>query len=310
MARRRWTILVVPHDAAGTRILSVSSTALLLAAGAAAAVAASLFVAAFGVISHSVGLSRAWQLERDHGALAAEVGRLGRRADGLADRLAVLSRRDDELRLAAGLQPLTPGVKAAGIGGPVEPWPERDRLLTEAGTVGREAFGVHTDLDALIRQANIIATASEEAADSAVAHHRELAATPTIMPTEGFITSLFSAMRFHPILHVVRPHEGLDITAAWGNPVVAPAAGRVVRVGRDGGYGLLVEIDHGYGLQTRYAHLSRIAVRDSEWVKRGDVVGYIGSTGLSTGPHLHYEVRLNGRPVNPLKYILPEDYTD
>jgi len=310
MAQRRWTVLFVPHGSSGTRSLHASGTALTLVGALAAVAAASALAAAIGVVWHGVALSRSLRLERANRALAVEVARLGHRAGQLSDSLASLSRRDDEVRLVAGLAPLSLDVKRAGIGGPVGPWPNRDRLLTDGGTVGREAFGVHTDLDALLRQANIIATSARQAADSLTARIGELAAKPSIMPTAGFISSRFASIRYHPILHENLPHEGIDITAAPGTRILAPAAGRVVKVGWESGYGLMVVLDHGYGLETRYAHMSRTAAQVGADVKRGDLLGFVGSTGLSTGPHLHYEVRINGRPVDPLRYVLPDDFAD
>jgi murein DD-endopeptidase MepM/ murein hydrolase activator NlpD len=261
-------------------------------------------------VTRSLDLSRSQRLERANLALSSEVVLLGQRLGVLTDTLAVITRRDQEVRLVAGLDPLSPEVEQAGIGGPTGPWPDRERLLTEAGVVGREALGVHLDVDALIRRANVLATSFKEAADSLGAHVQQMRATPSIMPTTGFLTSRFSSIRYHPILHEDRPHEGIDITAAFGTPIVAPAAGRVVKVGWENGYGLMVELDHGYGLQTKYAHMLRTAVQVGQMVKRGDALGYVGSTGLSTGPHLHYEVIVNGRPVDPLRYILPDAIAD
>jgi len=310
MAKSRWTVLFVPHGTTGTRSLSVSGTALKLGAALLTVMAASLLAAAIGVVSYSVDLSRSRQLERANRALTGEIERLGRRVGVLADTLAVMARHDDEARLVAGLDPLSPDVQRAGIGGPAGPWPERDRLLTEGGAAGREAFGIHTDLDALIRRANIVATSFLVAADSLSAHIAEIASTPTIMPTAGFLTSKFASIRYHPILHQNLPHEGIDITAAYGTRIIAPAEGRVIQVGWSNGYGFMVVLDHGHGLETRYAHMSHTAAQVGQVVKRGDLLGYVGSTGLSTGPHLHYEVRVNGRPVDPLKYVLPDDFSD
>jgi len=118
------------------------------------------------------------------------------------------------------------------------------------------------------------------------------------MPVNGRVTSGFGS-RFHPILGYVRMHAGLDLAAAYGSPIVAAADGRVVSAGWAGGYGNLVRIAHAGGLQTMYGHMSRIAARSGESVRQGQLIGYVGSTGLSTGPHLHYEVLKNGRPVNP-----------
>ena len=133
---------------------------------------------------------------------------------------------------------------------------------------------------------------------------------PSIMPTQGWLTSHFASLRRHPILQVSRPHEGIDITAEKGTPIEAAAAGVVTAAGWEAGYGNTVTIDHGYGIVTKYAHASRLMVRRGNRVGRGDKIALVGSTGLATGPHLHYEVHVNGRPVDPLRYVLPEVITD
>jgi murein DD-endopeptidase MepM/ murein hydrolase activator NlpD len=120
-----------------------------------------------------------------------------------------------------------------------------------------------------------------------------------LQPVAGRLTSGFGE-RFHPILGYERFHAGVDLGAAWGSPIVAAADGQVVSAGWRGGYGQAVSIAHSGGLETLYGHMSRIAVHSGELVHRGELIGYVGSTGLSTGPHLHFEVTRNGRPVNPL----------
>jgi hypothetical protein len=106
-------------------------------------------------------------------------------------------------------------------------------------------------------------------------------------------------MRRHPILGYRRMHEGLDFKASHGTPIVAVSDGRVSAAGRAGGCGIAVRLEHGEGLSTRYCHMSRMAVGAGQTVKRGQVIGYVGSTGLSTGPHLHYEMYRGGRVINP-----------
>ena len=118
------------------------------------------------------------------------------------------------------------------------------------------------------------------------------------MPVHGRVTSNFGS-RFHPILGYRRFHAGLDLAAAAGTPIVAAADGKVISAGWAGGYGRAVAIVHASGIETKYGHMSRIAAYAGEVVRRGDLIGYVGSTGLSTGPHLHFEVLKNGRPVNP-----------
>lgn len=130
-----------------------------------------------------------------------------------------------------------------------------------------------------------------------------LASMPTIWPVTGFVSSSFGG-RMSPFGRGGQFHKGLDISNRMGTPIIAPAEGTVIMSGPDGAYGNSVEINHGGGIVTKYAHLQRASVRQGEYVKRGQVLGYIGMTGRTTGPHLHYEVRLNGAPVNPMRYIL------
>jgi murein DD-endopeptidase MepM/ murein hydrolase activator NlpD len=118
-------------------------------------------------------------------------------------------------------------------------------------------------------------------------------------PVNGPVTSGFGSRR-HPILGYMRMHAGLDFKAGYGQPIFAVTEGVVAFAGRNGGYGNFVRLSHSGGLATGYAHMSRIAVRPGSRVRRGQIIGYVGSTGLSTGPHLHYELYRNGRTVNPM----------
>jgi murein DD-endopeptidase MepM/ murein hydrolase activator NlpD len=130
-----------------------------------------------------------------------------------------------------------------------------------------------------------------------------IASMPTIWPVEGFISSPFG-VRSSNYSGRGEFHKGLDIRARHGTPITAPAKGAVTLAGGDGAYGLSVEILHSRAITTKYGHLQRIIVREGQQVKRGDLIGFVGSTGRSTGPHLHYEVKLNGVHVNPMRYIL------
>jgi murein DD-endopeptidase MepM/ murein hydrolase activator NlpD len=130
-----------------------------------------------------------------------------------------------------------------------------------------------------------------------------LASTPSIWPTQGWVTSDFG-VRLDPYSADRSMHQGLDISTPHGQPVQTPSDGTVVFNGTEGGYGKVLVIDHGYGVKTRYGHLSETFVRLGERVSRGQKVAAVGNTGRSTGPHLHYEVRVNGIPENPRKFIL------
>lgn len=130
-----------------------------------------------------------------------------------------------------------------------------------------------------------------------------LASIPSRQPAHGFITSEFG-MRTDPFTGLQQLHAGMDFSAEIGSRVSAPADGKVIYARRRGAYGKSIEIEHVHGLTTRYAHLSEINVREGQKVKRGQAIGAIGNTGRSTGPHLHYEVRLNGVPQDPARFIL------
>jgi len=120
-----------------------------------------------------------------------------------------------------------------------------------------------------------------------------------MMPANGPVTSYFG-YRYHPILHFTRFHAGVDIGAGWGSPIVAAADGQVIGAGWSGGYGREVQIAHGGGIVSLYGHMSEIVAQPGSFVHAGQLIGYVGSSGLSTGPHLHFEVRQGGQPVNPL----------
>jgi murein DD-endopeptidase MepM/ murein hydrolase activator NlpD len=168
------------------------------------------------------------------------------------------------------------------------------------------------NLSSVIEQelGNLVAVAAREEASfqeiSAVMKGKRVvwASTPSIWPvSDGWLTSGFGN-RISPFTGQIAMHKGIDIAARPNTPIVAPADGVVARAGPEGGYGNLIKIDHGFGMVTAYGHLAKIGVHVGQRVRRGQLIGYVGNTGLSTGPHLHYEVYINNSPVNPLRYIL------
>jgi murein DD-endopeptidase MepM/ murein hydrolase activator NlpD len=130
---------------------------------------------------------------------------------------------------------------------------------------------------------------------------------PSRMPLAGAVLTSSYGMRTHPVLGGTRKHHGIDLAAPTGTPVYATADGIVSKAEWFSSYGLYISVEHGASLQTRYAHLSRLAVANGDVVKKGDLIGYVGSTGRSTGPHLHYEVRVDGVAVNPIPYMMADE---
>lgn len=296
--------MIVPQGSSASRILEISHTALKLIASLVVALTVVALLLGYATVARTVDVARAEAIEIENQRLAQTLGQLQGRLSTLADTLHELEQRDSRLRVLANLDPIDPQVRAAGIGGPARPTTETGSvLLNQAGTV-------RVDVNALIRRATLLSASFNEAADSLATHADRLASMPSIMPTQGWLSSSYSMLRSHPLLREARPHEGIDVVAPRGTPILAPGAGRVVSSQWETGYGNTVVIDHGHGIITRYAHASRLLVTPGQRVQRGDRIALVGNSGLSTSPHLHYEVHVNGRPVNPLRYILPAVITD
>ncbi len=293
MAKRRWTVVFVPHGSEPSKIIEVSYGLIKTAIGGLGLGLAAALLVGYATMARTADLSRTARLQDENARLAQEIGELHGRLSTLSDTLTRISQRDARIRVLANLEPIDPQVQAAGIGGPT--LASRPRLLG-AGPAVRRSEEIRVDLNALIRRANLLASSFEEAKDSLASHSQRLAATPSIMPTQGWLTSAFSSMREHPILHIARPHEGIDVTAPMGSPIEAPAGGVVTDAGWESGYGNTVTIDHGYGIVTKFAHASKLLVKAGQRVQRGQRIALVGNTGLATGPHLHYEVHVNGRP--------------
>ena len=308
-AERKWTVMVVPHGSGSSRAVEVSQTVVKALIGIGGVVALLFLVLGGTALSRGVNVTRSRALERENALLASEIQRMRERLVGLRDTINKFAEREQAMRLLAGLTPIDQDVQQAGIGGPSGQWSERDSL-SAAGPNGQQALAARIDMDQLTRRANILVRSINEAYDSASSQRARYAALPSIMPTKGWLTSAFAREREHPILHLARPHEGIDVSAPMGMEIEAPASGVITQVSWVEGYGNMLTIDHGYGLVTRYAHCSKILVVRGQRVKRGQPIAKVGSTGLSTGPHLHYEVWVNGRPVNPMKYVLPDAIVD
>jgi len=309
MSERKWTLVVVPPGSGASKVIEVSQRLLKTATGFGAVLGLLALLLGYGTVSRTVDLQHAAQLERENGRLAEELGRLHGQLSNLSDTLSHIAERDARIRLLANLEPNDPSVQQAGIGGPKTANPEEVSLLS-AGVLGRRADEIRVDLGALIRRANLLAASFNQAHDSLENHRDRLAAMPSIMPTTGWLSSAFSSMREHPILHILRPHEGIDVSAPMGAPIQSPAGGTIISAGWESGYGNVIEVDHGFGIVTKFAHCSKLLFRTGKHVSRGQVIAEVGNTGLATGPHLHYEVHVHGKPVDPLRYVLPDVVVD
>ncbi len=305
MTGDRWTLLLVKGEDSPIRQYSISRRAIHLGVGAIAAVVVSLSGLTASLSFDGAARVHAHRLAQENALLSAKLAHVQQRVSQVEDSLNSLAQMDSRFRIIAGLDSIDAEVLEVGIGGPGLGSPESDPLFAVNPTQGKAAFAVSYDIDALERRARLLGESMREATDSLVAHRDLLESTPSILPTSGILSSRFSKARYHPIFHRALPHEGIDLAAPRGTPILAAAKGRVTRAGWVTGYGQMVELDHGYGYVTRYGHASKLLVRVGQVVERGDVIALVGSTGISTAPHVHYEVRVNGKPQNPLNFVVP-----
>jgi murein DD-endopeptidase MepM/ murein hydrolase activator NlpD len=311
MPRSRWTLVLVPHDNERVRSFQVSAKLVRSVISASLALVMLLGTFSVGFFVKQGQQVRAESLRTENELLASEVDQMRGQMEQLNRSLVSLSVRSDNYRVIAGLPKLGADVQRAGIGGPSEGDDARGMLARLNPRLGGKVSDASTDLSALIRRANLLHGSMDQAIRSLAANREKLASMPSIAPSTGPLSSLFSSGRYHPVLHITRPHKGIDIAAPVCEPIAAPAKGIVRFAGnRANGYGNMVEIDHGFGYITRFAHCSRLLVKDGDVVRRGQVIALVGATGLVSGPHLHYEVEVNGRQVNPLNFIIADEIPD
>jgi murein DD-endopeptidase MepM/ murein hydrolase activator NlpD len=221
--------------------------------------------------------------------------------EDLEKQLSRLKDFDKKIRIIANLEKSQETASFMGMGGP-SPSDVREKLKAEKDEKGL-AHQLRTDIERLESEA----TSQEESLSELVkllqSKKEMLVHTPSIWPVHGWVTSGFG-FRTNPFTGLNQMHEGLDISNRIGTPVTATADGIVSDTGKDFSHGNVVVISHGFGMTSRYFHLNKVFVRAGQKVKRGDKIAEVGTTGRSTGPHLHYEVRVNGIPVNPVRYIL------
>ncbi|RPI05679.1 MAG: M23 family metallopeptidase [Ignavibacteriae bacterium] len=237
-------------------------------------------------------------LVNENRVLQNQLQYLSQRLGVIQKQLHLLGNKGNELRLLADLPKLDEDLQKAGTG----------------GTDERVDFTTSSSVNTLLNNLQATANQAEQELHLQIASYEAIGTAydqnkvrfshlPAIKPMEGFFNPHGYGMRLHPILNFVRKHDGIDIINEVGTPVYASAEGSIEFTGRKGDYGLAVEINHGYSMVSLYGHLSKILVHEGQKVKRGELIARSGNTGLSNGPHLHYEVRVNGVAQNPAYYI-------
>ncbi|MCU0357240.1 MAG: M23 family metallopeptidase [Cyclobacteriaceae bacterium] len=238
---------------------------------------------------------------------------LSKQVEQLTYTMDAIEQRDDNIyRVVLGAEPIDQAVRNAGIGGA-----ERYSEIREKNIQQKELIlDLHEKIDRLRRKIYIESKSQDEVIELAENKEKLFAAIPAIQPIANKqLIALASGfgMRIHPVYKVKRMHSGIDFAAPIGTPIYATADGVIEDIGvQFSGYGKNILINHGFGYQTRYGHMHEFAVKKGQKIKRGDLIGYVGNTGLSTAPHLHYEVLLNGKMINPVHYfyndLTPAEY--
>jgi len=296
-----FTFMFLPGPNARVRTFSISKSTLKSVFFSLAAV---FVFSLYLIYEYNDVKDKVWELQAVREELMQQKAQVQNFALNILDykrQMFLLRDLDTKLRHVVSLGPRDKAQQVLGIGGPDELGLQNLASLGEKKQ--EEALKeMHQELTQLKGAASKQETSLQMLIEYFEDKRSLYASTPSIWPVRGWVTSPFGN-RTSPFSGIVKFHEGIDIAAQTGMPIMAPADGVVIKAGFSTGYGNMVEISHGYGIKTVFAHNSRLNVKAGQRVKRGDVISYVGDSGSSTGPHLHYEVRLNGLPVNPTKYM-------
>ncbi len=299
MLSRRYTVLIADRSSGVVRRITVSLRTVTSVVGA--AIMMPVLVGMGAKLSNIVEVHR---LQNANSALTAENGNYRETTGELTTQIQSLEGVIDELGSRAALDPaqaraiakLPALVKARAVGGTSQTNAAISNVMSTSLISPEDTFGVlRTLLQTLESRLSTVRKGVER-------QEKLAAATPSIWPAKGWLTSSFGG-RSDPFTGGSAFHQGLDISASKGQAVYATADGRVESTGFQGEYGNLIVVAHDFGITTRYGHLSGFNVKAGQTVHRGDVIGYVGSTGRSTGPHLHYEILANGKLLNPLQLL-------
>jgi len=298
MLRKKLTVILVP-DAGGVfkQARVRVSTILAVVLVAAVSFGAGLYFTS-QYFSDKVAQKELERLRAENENLTKSFEQMRWNMSEVENRYAQLVQKEIVLRSAFDLPEIDPQERQLGIGGP-------KATLATPGPAQQAAQTAEVELDRLLRLSRFELEKYDEVETALTDLKDKLAHTPSIWPARGWLSRGYG-MKYDPFTGYKRMHNGIDIADHRGSPIVASADGKVVKVGNNGGMGKTIVIDHGFGFRTLYGHLSNYEVKRGQWVKRGEVIGLMGSTGYSTGPHLHYEVTRNGKSVNPRTYILNE----
>ncbi len=245
------------------------------------------------------------KLKNENDVLQTELKGITEQIVELRSNLDIIEDRDDQLRVMLDLPQINPDVRQVGIGGAD---PNATELMNfEALSFGNELTDNLEMLKKLEREVRLEKESYEKILSTVERREDSLRYLPVLKPVRNAYISSPFGNRIHPIRKRLHFHKGIDLAAQRGTPIMATADGIIEFAGKNAGYGLFVRINHKYGFETAYGHLRKIYVRSGQRVKRGDKIGEVGSTGLATSSHLHYEVIQNGKVQNPYDFFLDDE---
>ena len=298
---KRYKIQFIDSEEDVTRTVRLSLRSLrVLAVGAGAAVAlltVGAVLSIYTLMNGEMHASETAQLREANRIQQEQILQVSKKASALQQDLDSLRRAEDGLRAIVGAPPAA--VDETVQEGTVSPTGGEQHEPTTAD-LSEALEMIEERLSTRRSSIDLLAETMRREFPGAASYASDSAphTTPSIWPAAGYVSSPYG-LRFNG----TEFHQGIDIAAEMGTPIVATADGVVTAAGWNGGYGNMVDVDHGGGIVTRYGHASALAVTVGQQVRRGEVIAYVGSTGRSTGPHVHYEVRVNGAPVNPAAYL-------
>jgi murein DD-endopeptidase MepM/ murein hydrolase activator NlpD len=250
-----------------------------------------------------IGVDRINLLSAENQVLKEQIRNMGQKMAAVQGALEGLAARGNELRLMVDLSKIDDDTRSAAIGGSTAP--VANAFLT--GEAASILSSSETLIEKLMREVKLQQASYEEISKRAAYNRGFFGHLPAIKPMAGPYSINGFGMRVHPVLRVYRMHEGIDIVNEVGTNVYAAGDGVVHFAGRTaGGYGIVIELNHGYGYSSLYAHLEKVLVRPGQSVRRGELIAKCGRSGLVSGPHLHFEVRRDGRKQNPVDYFFDD----
>ncbi len=305
MSKRHLSFFVLTNDATRSRQYKIGVGRLKALAGLGIVISLVLAFVVIDYVRLRGDVSELAGLRTENTEQRIELQSFTSKIKSMETQLAKLNVFDQKLRIIANIEEpkqIRSGVAMRGVGGG-SPAEAENYLMTPAGKVDQLVDHMRSEINTLQAQADSQESSFTELQGQLMSQTSLLASTPSIWPVRGWVTSTFG-QRISPFTGLPHQHKGMDIANRHGSQVVAPADGIVVKVARERILGKTITIKHGYGTKTIYGHLSKVLVRVGQKVKRGQKIAAIGNTGRSTGPHLHYSVKVNGVLVNPSKYIL------